>query len=362
MARPGNSDNGRRGEEQPLKLRAPVLLFGLVVLLGGVVLFVIGRGRWPLPEALYVALNAVSTTGFRELGGMEHHGPAKLATAALIIAGLGVTAYFQSSLTAVLVQGLLGERLRLKRMQQQIDRLSGHVIVCGAGSTGKHVIEELFASHTRVVVIDRDRDVLERVSREVAGGKMLYVVGDATEDAVLSQAGIARCSGVVAALTEDKENLFVTLSARTLNARARIATKAMSPDAVPKMLRAGASATVSPNMIGGRRLASEIVRPTVVQFIDHMLRNKDEVLRLEEVTVPEGSWFVGRALRDVPIRAATDLLVVALRVDQKFVYNPEPSTELLVGSVLVVLGTSRNVARLRALMMQAPQAPAVPAL
>src|SRR6185436_18549502 len=114
----------------------------------------------------------------------------------------------------------------------------------------------------------------------------------------------------------------------------------------PKMIRAGANATVSPNMIGGRRMASELVRPTVVEFVDQMLRDHKDVLRLEEVVIPEGSWFIGQTLREVPIRAETKLLVVALRVDKKFIYNPEPGTVIEAGSVLVVLGATANVAKL----------------
>src|SRR5262249_6023526 len=159
-------------------------------------------------------------------------------------------------------------RLRSRRMTKNIDALRDHIIVAGAGSTGMHVIEELTALATSFVVVDRDRELLERISRELVEGKMLYVVGDATDDTTLTAAGITRCRGVVAALTEDKDNLFVTISARSLNATTRIVSKVIAPDAAPKMMRAGATSTVSPNMIGGRRMASEIVRPTVVEFID----------------------------------------------------------------------------------------------
>jgi len=216
------------------------------------------------------------------------------------------------------------------------------------------LIEELHATRTPFVAIDRSRQVLERISAELADGSMLYVVGDATDDMILAQAGITRAKGVIAALTEDKDNLFVTLSARSLNARARIVAKVIAPDAAPKMMRAGANATVSPNMIGGRRLASELVLPTVTEFIDQMLRDKDEILRLEEVAIPDGSPFIGRSLRDVPIRAETKLLVVALRVDKKFIYNPEPSTVMEAGTVLVVLGEGANVARLRTMVKAGP--------
>ena len=324
----------------------------IVILSGAFAMYEVGRGRWSFAEAFYLAINAVSTVGFSELHGMDEVRFARPVAVVIILAGLGTLAYFQSSLTALLVQGVIGERLRLRRMQKRVESLSNHVIVAGAGATGMHVIEELYATRTPFVAIDRNRHTLERISQDFVDGEMLYVIGDATDDSVLMQAGITRAMGVVSALTEDKDNLYVTLSARSLNAGARIVSKVIAPDAAPKMMRAGANATVSPNMIGGRRLASELVRPTVVEFVDQMLREREDVLRLEEVVIPDGSWFVGKSLREVPIRAETKLLVVALRVDKKFIYNPEPSTALEVNSVLVVLGASVNVARLRELVLR----------
>lgn len=336
--------------EPRIRIFAPIVMLATVIISGGVTIYAIGGGRWSFGDALYLAINAVSTVGFRELDGMEHVRFSHVATTVIILAGLGTVAYFQSSLTALLVQGVIGERFRTKRMQTKIDAMRDHVIVTGAGSTGMHAVEELHATRTPCVVIDKSRETLERLSRELAGGDMLYIVGDATDDMVLIQAGITRAKGVVAALTDDKDNLFVTLSARSLNAGARIVSKVIAHDTAAKMMRAGANATVSPNMMGGRRLASELIRPTVTEFIDQMLRERDEVLRLDEVVIPDGSSFVGKCLRDVPIRAETKLLVVALRVDKKFIYNPEPSAILEVGSVLVVLGAAANVARLRALV------------
>jgi voltage-gated potassium channel len=335
------------GVQLAVRLFSAFALLSAVILGGALVIFVQGRGRWSFGEALYLAVNAASTVGFRELDGMDDVRFSRLTTALIVLAGLGAVAYFQSTLTALLVQGVIGERLGEWRMQKRIESLSNHIVVTGAGSTGMHVIEELHATRESFVVIDRDRALLERLSRDLVEGELLYVVGDATADAVLIAAGINRCRGVVAALTEDKDNLFVTLSARSLNASARIVAKVIAPDSAHKMIRAGANATVSPNMIGGRRLASEIVRPTVVEFIDKMLRARD-ALRLEEVAIPDGSPLVGKPLWEVQT-ADAKLLVVALRVDEEFLYNPEPSTEMEVGSVLVVLGTSGDVARLRRL-------------
>jgi voltage-gated potassium channel len=342
----------RRPDERPTRILAPITVLAIVIVSGAFAMYEVGRGRWSLAESFYLAINAVSTVGFSELHGMEEVRFARPVAVAIILAGLGTLAYFQSSLTALLVQGVIGERFRGRRMQKRVESQANHVIVAGAGATGMHVIEELYATRTPFVAIDRNRHTLERLSRDLVDGEMLYVVGDATDDSVLMQAGITRAMGVVAALTEDKDNLYVTLSARSLNAGARIVSKVIAPDAAPKMMRAGANATVSPNMIGGRRLASELVRPTVVEFVDQMLREREDVLRLEEVVIPDGSWFVGKSLREVPIRAETKLLVVALRVDKKFIYNPEPSTALEVNSVLVVLGASSNVARLRELVLR----------
>jgi voltage-gated potassium channel len=352
----------RRPDDRSTRILTPITVLGIVIMLGAFAMYEVGRGRWSLGEAFYLAINAVSTVGFSELRGMEDVRFARPVAVVIILAGLGTVAYFQSSLTAILVQGVIGERFRLRRMQKRVESLSNHVIVAGAGATGMHVIEELHATRTPFVAIDRNRHTLEKIARDFVGGDMLYVIGDATDDSMLMAAGITRAMGVVAALTEDKDNLYVTLSARSLNVSARIVSKVIAPDAAPKMIRAGANATVSPNMIGGRRLASELVRPTVVEFVDQMLREREDVLRLEEVAITDGSWFVGKSLREVPIRAETKLLVVALRVDKKFIYNPEPSTALEVNSVLVVLGASSNVARLRELVARtdAPQPPDEP--
>jgi len=356
----------RDRNEPRVRILAPIVLLASIILGGSAAIYALGRGSWSFADAIYLTINAVSTVGFRELDGMERVRFAHAMTIVIILAGLGSVAYFQSSLTALLVQGVIGERFRTRRMQSRIGRLEGHVIVTGAGATGMHVLEELQATRTPFVAIDRSRATLERLSQEIAGGDMLYVVGDATDDAVLMAAGITRAMGVVAALTEDKDNLYVTLSARSLNATARIVAKVIAPDAAPKMMRAGANATVSPNMMGGRRLASELVRPTVTEFIDQMLREREEILRLDEVVIPDGSSFIGKSLREVPIRAETKLLVVALRVDKKFIYNPEPSALLEVGSVLVVLGPAANVAKLREMAKpgaqptDAPNAPQEP--
>lgn len=311
----------------------------------------LGHGRWHPGDCLYMTVITISTVGFGELPDLRAVHGARSFTIALIVGGVATIAYFQANLTALLVEGAIGQAWRRNRMRRQIEGLAGHVVVAGAGATGRHVLEELIATQTPFVVIDRDHGHLERISNDLLEGRMLYVHGDATDDHTLMLAGVAKAKGVVAALTHDKDNLYVTLSARSLNASARIVTKIVEADAGAKMLKAGASSVVNPTKIGGRRMASELIRPEVNEFLDQMLRDKDKNLRLEEVVVPEGSPFAGLTLKDTPIRRETKVLVVAVRgADRSFTYNPEPEYVIESGSTLIVMGETESILKVRKLV------------
>jgi voltage-gated potassium channel len=330
------------------RLVAAVAVLLSLVAVGTVGFWRLGHGRWTPGECAYMTIITLSTVGFAELGNMHEVPGARALTVALIVSGVGALAYVQGNLTALLVEGVIGQAFRRNRMKRMIEGLSGHVVVAGAGGTGRHVIEELVATRTPFVVIDRDEGHLRHVSEELMGGRMLYVHGDATHDAALQRANIKTARGVVAALTHDKDNLFVTLSAHSLNADARIVAKVVEDEAAPKMIKAGATATVSPTMIGGRRMASELIRPEVTEFLDQMLSDKTRNLRLEEVAIPPGSSYIGKALKDTPIRSKTRLLVVALRdANRAFIYNPEPEQVLALGMTLIVMGDAEGVIQLR---------------
>jgi voltage-gated potassium channel len=332
------------------------LLYALVVLNGLVFAgstgyFVLGHGRWRFGECVYMTVITLSTVGFGELSKMSEVPGARGLTITLIVSGVGALAYVQGNLTALLVEGALGQAFRRNRMRKAIDALSGHIVVAGAGSTGKHALEELIITQSPFVVIDRNLELLLRLSDDMMQGKLLFVHGDATDDHALVAAGVVRARGVVAALTHDKDNLFVTLSARSLNAAARIVSKVTEAETAPKMIKAGATSVVNPTMIGGRRMASECIRPVVNEFLDQMLRDKDKNLRLEEVAIPTGSTWIGTALKDTPIRREARALVVAIRdANRAFTYNPEPDLLLMEDTVLVVMGETDSIVRLRRLV------------
>lgn len=335
------------------RLLYAVAVLTMIAACGSTGLYVLGEGRWDFGECVYMTVITLSTVGFSELSQMHQVHGARTLTIVLIVSGVGALAYVQGNLTALLIEGIIGQAWRRNRMRKAIERLEGHVVVAGAGSTGRHVIEELLATHTPFVVIDRNLEHLERISQDITGGKMLYVHGDATDDHVLVEAGIGRARGLVAALTHDKDNLFVTLTARSLNASARIVAKIVEDATAAKMLKAGASSAVNPTLIGGRRLASELIRPEVNEFLDQMLRDKTKNLRIEEADVPAGSAFVGVALKDTPIRRETRLLVVAIRDEERqFVYNPEPEYEIHAGATLIVMGEAEAVVKLRRILAE----------
>jgi voltage-gated potassium channel len=309
----------------------------------------IGDGRWEFFDCLYMTVISVTTVGYgEELPGMEKVRAARIFTMCVVVVGFAAGGFMLSTVTALIVEGDLGTLRRKRKMRKVIDGLSGHTIVCGAGSTGHHVIQELVVTGTPFVAIDTDEQKLVELAEHHPDLVVPFIVGDATEDEVLRDAGIERAKGLVAALREDKDNLFVVITARAANASARIVARSGDVRVFELMRKAGANAVVSPNFIGGMRLASELLRPNVVEFLDEMIRDRDMNLRIEEVAIPSGSAFAGKTLRESRIRDVTDALVLAIRDQGRgFQYNPGPDTVLASGVTLVLLGRTASVAKLR---------------
>jgi voltage-gated potassium channel len=252
---------------------AGVLTF--VIIAGTTSYHEVGAGRWSYFDCFYMTVITLSTVGFGEtLPGMGGVHEARLITLALIVAGSGTLLYFISNLTALIVEGDLQGLLRRRRMERAIEHLQNHVIVCGIGTTGRHIVRELSTAGTRFVVVDTNRERIEEMVEHM-DGELLYILGDATDDAVMERAGITQCHGIIAALSDDRSNLFVTISARALNKTARIVAKAVEASTERKLYRAGADSVVSPNYIGGMRLANEMIRPKTVEFLDRILQDRD---------------------------------------------------------------------------------------
>ena len=313
----------------------------LAVLVSATGYRVLGEGAWTWSDCFYMAAITLSTVGFGEtLSGMDARPMARGWTLAVIFMGSGTLLYFVSMLTALIVEGDVGGYLRWKRMRNRIRSLKGHVLVCGATRTGQHVLRELLGGGRRAVLVDPDEAALLRLAAD-CGDQLLFVVGDPTDDSVLIEAGVERATGVLITLEDDRDALFVTVTARSLNESVRIISSADDPASVQKLVRSGAESVVSPHLIGGMRMVSEMIRPTVVHFLDQMLRDREKNLRIEEIAVPAGSALDGWTLGRADLGRRENALVMAVRdPDGGYIYNPPPNHIILAGSVLVVLAQS----------------------
>ncbi len=326
------------------------LLVVAVVVVGSVGFRIIGASYgedWNWLDCIYMTVITVSTVGYGEVLPMQDHDGARIFAVFLILFGMGMLLYFASAVVALVVEFNIKAVFERRKLEKEIRELKDHIIVCGAGTTGIHVIEELHATGQPFIVIDTDAERIDWIISHL-GSPFLNIVGDATDDNVLLEAGIKRAMGVLTALSSDKDNLFVTITARHLNGNLRIVSRSREISSRDKMIRAGANSVVSPNHIGGMRMASEMVRPEVVQFLDLMLRDKEKALRIEEATVPEGSPVAGKTLAEAQLRKVTDLLVIAARCnDGSYKYHPGPDFLLLEGATLIVLGPTKDVIKLR---------------
>ncbi|HEU4731157.1 MAG TPA: NAD-binding protein [Kofleriaceae bacterium] len=333
------------------------LVMGLVLLLGvviggGIGYYLIGGGQWRFGDCIYMTVITVTTVGYGEvLPNMDVAPYARAFTMVLLLLGTGSIVYFASAVTAFIIEGDLRNVLFASRLKKRMRRMKDHVVVCGAGSTGRHVIEELLATGVPVIAIDVRDGELREIADKFPRAEFSYIIGDATDDDVMAQTGLERARGLVAALSSDKDNLYLTVSARQINPSARIVARCAELSHVEKIRKSGADAVVSPNFIGGMRLVSELLRPAVVRFLDDMLRDRRATFRIEEIRLGEGARELGATLREARVRERFGMTVLAVRAsdNQSWVYNPEADEKIGAGMTLVVLGSAEQVAELRRL-------------
>lgn len=296
----------------------------------------LGHGQYSLMDCFYMTFVTVSTIGYSEIIDLSHNPAGRLFTVFIGFTGIGVATYILSNITAFVVEGDLNEAFRRRKMDKQISRLAQHYIVCGVGQIGHNVINELRATQHGFVIVDVDQARIDEVIAR--HGEQLYVVGDATDDEVLRRAGIRLAKGVFAVSNEDSKNLVISMTAKQLNPAVRVVARCHAPKNVEKTRKAGADAIVSPDHIGGLRMASEMIRPNVVSFLDMMLRD-EERLRIEEAIVPQVKNGVKLSALNL---ASRDFLLIAVRRGGGWQFNPHPEFELEAGNTLIFMATPRG--------------------
>jgi voltage-gated potassium channel len=326
------------------------ILFVSLITLAVIGYRLLGGSSVTFLQALYMAVITLAGVGYGEIVDTAHNPALRIFNMGVVLFGVAVTVYVFSVVAAFLVEVELTNPFWRRSMQKRISELRGHYIVCGLGATGRHIAEEMHRTGTHYVVVDLHEDLLKKVGETHPDlfRELLYVIGDATEEETLSRAGIEHAKGLITALPEDKDNLVVTVIAHQAFPNLRIVARAAEQKFADRMVRAGAKATVSPSHIGGLRMASELIRPHVVGFLDLMLKDQSQTLRVEEIEIGASSPWVGSHLSEINIHARHNLLVLAIKhsvesAAPKLWVNPPEKLVIQGGTAIIVMGDVKDI-------------------
>lgn len=292
-------------------------------------------------ESFYMTVITLSTVGFKEVRPLSDGG--QLFTAFLIISSFGIFAYAISTLTRSVLSGELGAYYKVYRLENQINELSNHVIVCGYGRNGRRAAKKLKAYKQDFVVLESSEEIIEQHLKN--DEDVLYIKGDATQDDVLMKAGITRAKSILSTLSKDADNLYVVITARDLNPKLTIISRAATESADKKLKAVGADHVVMPEGVGGGHMATLVMSPNIVDFLDHLSIDGSSAINLEEVEVcqitdQEGSMV----LRDLALRQKTGCTVIGLKSPEgEFIINPDANTKITPNSRLFVLGKPEEI-------------------
>lgn len=320
------------------------ILFSLLILSAGVLGYVF-LFQYSFIDALYMTVISVTTVGFGEV---HPFGPEeKLFTIGLILTSLIIFGYAVSAFSEYIISGQFFQQLKFKKVQKQIEQLNGHTIVCGFGRNGEQAISKLKNYKKDFVVIEQDKELIERLDLE----GVLNIEGDATIDETLIRAGIKKAENLITALPSDANNLFVVLTASQLNKKCRIISRASEDSSCKKLKFAGAHNIIMPDKLGGAHMASLVVTPDVIEFVDRLTITGDTTANLEEIFVNDlPEKYANKTILDLDLRKKTGCTVIGFKnEDNSYIINPEASTKLISNSSLIVLGRPEQIISLRKL-------------
>ncbi|QEL64957.1 voltage-gated potassium channel [Oryzomicrobium terrae] len=314
-------------------LQAALALLVLVLVIGTVGYHALTSGRYSWFDCFYMTFITLTTIGFGEIIEMTDNPPARMFTVFIGMLGAGTLSFLFSSVTVMVLESDLNGTLKRKRMDKMIRQLKDHYIVCGFGRVGRNVARELEGTNRHFVAIEENHELLDAYREKFPG--LLALHGDASDDDMLEKAGIAEAAGVFAVTGDDSRNLMIIITAKQLNPRLRVVARCQEVRNTEKMKKAGADAIFAPDLTGGMRLASLMVRPHVVSFLDEMLKSEKR-LRVEEVAVPPN--FTPTLLGKLALRSA-EYVLLAVRMQGEWVFNPSKEFELEPGHVLIAMAS-----------------------
>lgn len=294
-------------------------------------------------DALYMTIITISTVGYKEVAELNHLG--KIFTMCVILVSVGMIGYLLSVVFRFFSEGNINEAWRRNKMTKEIEKMNNHIIVCGAGETGVHVIKQLKRRLVDFVVIENNPEALE-ILKEL---EVKYVFDDATKEETLMAANVKTARGLISALAKDSDNAFVVMTARELNPSLHIVARAHEDNSHKKLRRAGANNTVSPDEIGGKKMAQLMISPDVQYFVDNIIDTKNMSIDMEEVMIKDASELIDKKLRDAKISEKAGLIVLAIRrgEDELFIFNPKADEHLRLHDKMIVVGSKEQISLLK---------------
>ncbi|MBW1714557.1 MAG: potassium channel protein [Deltaproteobacteria bacterium] len=324
----------------PRKLLFPIIIF-LILLLSGIFGYMYLEG-WDLLDSLYMTIITLSTVGYGEVREIGPGG--RVFTVLLIIFGVSIITYTVSLVVETLIAGEIRSVLGRRKVSKKIKSLRDHYIICGYGRIGSIICKGLTRKAIPLMVIEKDEQVLEELEQD----KTLCLQGDAAHEETLVEAGIEKAKGLVSVVSSDAENVYICLTARGLNPRLYILSRAEDEASERKLLRAGANKVILPYMLGGRRMVQAIIRPTVSDFLESAVHDQSFELAIEELTVGADSSLVNQSLVDSDIRQEMDIIIIGIK--QKagtMIFNPSSQTKIQSDDILIAMGRDKDLERLR---------------
>lgn len=319
-----------------------VLLLLLIFISIGIFGYMFFEG-YSFVDALYMTVITLSTVGSEVVKPLSSNG--KIFTVFLILSGVGVLAYAASIFAEELISGKFMQRYKKRNVENKIKKLEGHVIICGFGRNGRQAARKLNTYNKPFVVIERS---LREMSEHKGLEKVIFIEGDGTQDDVLEKAQIESASALIAALPSDADNLFIVLSAKQLNPKIKIISRASDRPSIKKLKIAGADNVIMPDKIGGEHMASLIVTPDLVEFIDKLSVDSSVGINMIEVAVDDfDSEYVGKTIKDLNMRHLTGCTIIGLKNENgEYQINPEYETVLSSGDYFIILGKPEQIDKL----------------
>lgn len=296
-------------------------------------------------EALYMTTLAITTVGFREVRPLTPDG--QVFTIVLLVIGWAALAFILARLTQFIISGEINQYFKSRKLMAEISKLRGHVIICGFGRNGRQAARTLQVHQVPFIVIEKNPDTLEEFRKDHPD--VLFMTGDGTDDENLRRAGIEKARALISALPADADNVFIVLSARTMNPGIRIISRASDISTMPKLQKAGADNVILPDKIGGTHMATLVTKPDVVEFIDYISGEEGESINVESVMYEELPEKVrDKPLYDVMNWNKTGVNCIGIKNGEgKFVINPPEDTIITRGMKVIVLGTRSQIQNMR---------------